>query len=357
MTYYGFDTAAVKWFDSYLSGRAQTVALRRMDGSVLRSCMRPVKRGVPQGSILGPLLFILYSADVSNRIRSSRYHLYADDLQLYASSAPLNMVATVENINAELERIFSWSEENCLVLNPSKSKYMVFGSKCQIRKTLDTLASKSVAIMGNPVDRVVEAVNLGLLMDGELRFESHIVKVVTNCFYRLKVLYNIRDYLSVDLRVHLCESLILSRLNYCDVVYDGCIIGRTRRLIQRVQNACARFCFRVPPRSHITPYLNDANLLNMQARRRLHLAMLLFGVVRHESPSYLSRRLEWSGSARRVASRARLPLHRTVAFRGCFRFAASKCWNDIPPPIREVSSRYSFGRKLKAYLLTLQKFS
>ncbi|XP_073955688.1 uncharacterized protein [Choristoneura fumiferana] len=191
-------------------------------------------------------------------------------------------------------------------------------------------------------------------MDGKLSFENHIVKVVSNCFYRLKVLYNIRDYLSVNLRVDLCESLILSRLNYCDVVYDGCIVGRSKRLLQRVQNACARFCFRVPSRSHITPYLNAANLLNMPARRRMHLATLLFGVRRYRTPLYLHNKIVWSRSERRSAM-ALVPKHRTAAFRGSFKFAASKCWNDIPPPIQGASSGYTFKRKLKEYLLTLQK--
>jgi hypothetical protein len=355
MSYYGFDVTAIEWFSSYLSGRTQTVALRGMDGGTLRSSLCPVTRGVPQGSILGPLLFILYSADITSSIRNCGYHLYADDLQLYFSSVPSDTSAALDNINADLNRVSSWSEKNCLVLNPGKTKYVVFGSKHQIRNTLHALTSGNVSVMNEPIERVVEANNLGLLMDGNLRFETHILKVVSNCFYRLKVLYNIRDYLSIDLRVELCESLILSRLNYCDVIYDGCIVGRSKRLIQRVQNACARFCFRVPPRSHITPYLNAANLLNMPARRRLHLATLLFGVVHHENPSYLFKKIKWSKSARRFKALAIVPMHRTAAFRGSFRFAASKCWNDLPPPIQGAPSKHTFKRKLKGYLLTLQK--
>lgn len=232
---------------------------------------------------------------------------------------------------------------------------MIFGSKNQIQNTVEVLATNNIAVMGEPVERVVEANNLGLLLDGELRFESHIAKVVGSCFYRLKVLYGVRDYLSVDLRVHLCESLILSRLNYCDVVYDGCILGRSKKLVQRVQNACIRFCFKVLPRSHITPHLNAAGLLNMPARRRLHLATLLFGVVNSETPSYLYKKLEWSGSVRRFKLRAVVPRCRSAAFRGSFRFAATKCWNDIPPPIKRASSRYTFKRKLGVYLLDNQK--
>lgn len=287
----------------------------------------------------------------------SLYMVYAyDDTQLYLSTPPSDAVAAASLLNNDLSRIAAWSVRNCLVLNPSKSKYIVLGTKGQIHSTVQVLAGNDISIMDKPIERVEEAKNLGLLMDGQLRFENHIGKVVSNCFYRLKVLYGIRDYLSTDLRVMLSESLILSRLNYCDVVYGGCILGRTRKLIQRVQNACARFCFKVPPRSHITPYLNNAKLLNMEARRQLHLAKLLFGIVRGRRPIYLYEKLEWSSRARFVhKDRLLFPAHRTMAFRGSFKYAASKCWNNIPPPVREASSRYAFGRQLRVYLLERQK--
>lgn len=145
----------------------------------------------------------------------------------------------------------------------------------------------------------------------------------------------------------LCESLVLSKLNYADVVYGPCLLSRTERLIQRVQNACARFCFTVPPRAHITPFLNRANLLKMAPRRNLHLATLLFGVILSNQPEYLFRKLKWAHEARKYHTRASqylilTPQHKTVAFRGSFRFAASHCWNSLPPPLRDLFlSRYS----------------
>jgi hypothetical protein len=108
-------------------------------------------------------------------------------VQLYFPSAPTDAAA------ADLDRISSWSDKNCLVLNPTKSKYVVFGSKHKIRITLnnlEALTSGNVAVMAEPIERVVEATNLGLLMDGNMRFENHTLNVVSDCFYRLKVLYN-----------------------------------------------------------------------------------------------------------------------------------------------------------------------
>ncbi|KAF9815861.1 hypothetical protein SFRURICE_009759 [Spodoptera frugiperda] len=147
-------------------------------------------------------------------------------------------------------------------------------------KTTDATSSSSanVLLRGQIIERVSEARNLGLLMDEGLRFESHISSCVRNCFYRLKVLYGMRPYLSEELRVQLVESLVLSRLNYADVVIGPRLLSRTERLIQRVQNACAR----------------------------------------------------------------------------SFRYAASKCWNNIPPPIRNLQTTFSFKRKLKEFIFNSQ---
>lgn len=134
--------------------------------------------------------------------------------------------------------------------------------------------------------------------------------------------------------------------------------------MQRVQNACARFCFNIPPRTHVTPFLNDSDLLKMKARRDLHLANLLFGVLKFKSPPYLFNKLKWASiDNSRYPSRScsRLILltqkHRTVAFRGSFRFAATRCWNDLPPPLRDLKSVHAFKFKLKKILVSNQKSS
>lgn len=181
-----------------------------------------------------------------------------------------------------------------------------------------------------------------------------------SCFYRLKVLYQIRNLLSEEIRKLLCESLVLSKLNYGDIVYGPRLLDKTRRLIQRVQNACFRFCCSIPPRRHITPYLNKASILNMSSRRHLHLANLLFGVLNNERPGYLYSKIRISSFHKRHGTRStrRCLLeahpHKTVAFTGCFRYLATRCWNNIPPPIRHMKTKQSFKFHLKKYLLEKQ---
>lgn len=196
-------------------------------------------------------------------------------------------------------------------------------------------------------------------MDSQLRFEEHVVNTIRNCFYRLKVLYNIRQFISVDLRVKLCESLVLSKLNYCDIVIGPCLYKKSQTLIQRVQNACARFCFTIPPRTSVTPYLNSSKQLKMKHRQHLHLASLLFGVINTGKPSYLLLKLRWRQQQRALRTTVMhkpliIPKYKFAAFRGSFRFQATKCWNDLPPPIRNCGSKIGFQRKLREHLLGTQ---
>ncbi|KAL0832519.1 hypothetical protein ABMA28_000732 [Loxostege sticticalis] len=355
LTYYGLDISSVKWFHSYLMGRQQYVELKQVDGKSLLSQSQPVIRGVPQGSILGPILYILYSADIIHCIKNCNHHLYADDLQMYLSFDPADHPSAVAKVNEDLERVYDWCSSNCLTLNPKKSQLILFGTPRKTSKLSNT--NLGININGEPIERVETTRNLGLIFDDNLKFESHITKCASTCFYQLKVLYKLRPYISEKLRIALCESLVLSKLNYCDTVYGPCILKRTSRLVQRVQNACARFCFVVPPRSHITPFLNAANMLKMEARRQLHLATLLFGVINMARPRYLYEKLEWAARRpRRMCTNIFVtPKHRTVAFRGSFRFAASRCWNDLPPPLRALQTKDTFRKHLKAYLLSTQK--
>jgi hypothetical protein len=309
-------------------------------------------RGVPQGSILGPVLFILYTADIIKNIKHSTYHLYADDLQLYVSFKPEATNSAINDLNEDLDRIRLWSDRHNLVLNPTKSKYMILGSKTVINKIVSS--DPQVFMLGERLENVTCARNLGLLMDASLRFEGHILEIMRNCFYRLKILYRVRDYLTVETRIMLCESLILSKLNYAATVFGSCLLGRTKNIIQRIQNACARYCFPVPRRSHITPILNNNKLLNMSSRYTLHFASQLFNIITTKQPPYLFHKLKFTQCKMRIAPRLMFPQHSTAAFRGSFRYAATKCWNNLPPPIRKATCAASFKLHLKKFLLEEQ---
>ncbi|KAI5631510.1 reverse transcriptase (RNA-dependent DNA polymerase) domain-containing protein [Phthorimaea operculella] len=129
-------------------------------------------------SILGPILFVTYCADIVSCIENCSHHLYADALQLYISAKPQNTSAAVKLLNEDLDRITDWSNANSLVLNPDKSKYIVSGSKKQIKDIKSY--SPYVTISGVQIERVDEARNLGLNFDGSLTFEKHVAQTYTS---------------------------------------------------------------------------------------------------------------------------------------------------------------------------------
>ncbi|CAG4992189.1 unnamed protein product [Colias eurytheme] len=133
LSFYGFDNSSLEWFHSYLGGRSQKVIVSNNDGSTSTSSELFVTRGVPQGSILGPLLFIIYAADITNCINFCKYHIYADDLQVYLPVNCKDLSSSLNKISQDLSAVSKWSYNNSLVLNPNKSKYMIVGSRRQVQ--------------------------------------------------------------------------------------------------------------------------------------------------------------------------------------------------------------------------------
>lgn len=165
------------------------------------------------------------------------------------------------------------------------------------------------------------------------------------------------------MRRRITEALVLSHLDYCDVVYGPCLDKKTEKRVQRVQNSCIRYCYNVPRRSHITPFLNTYSILNMSNRRALKLSSIVFGLRITGIPPYLAKKLIWNdrveGQKRslRFPNLITSPSPRLYLYHGSFRFAASKVWNDLPPPIKNIKSIYTFKLKCRQWLMNQQKSS
>lgn len=352
--YYGVSYTACEWFRSYFHQRCQMVKFFANTSHQI-SKLNFLSRGVPQGSILGPLLFTLYTSDIASELKHMRTHFYADDTQLYLSFHPGNVEEVRCKINEDLSSIWTWSHKHALLLNPAKSCVLIAGTKSQIARSGDL----RLLINGQIIPMVQNARNLGLTIDSHLRFIQHVSAKVNICFMRLKCLYKFRPYLSIPVRKILVESLILPLLDYGDIIYGPRLLGKSDRLIQRIQNACARFCFVIPRRFHVTPYLNSHGMLRMHNRRRYHTLCFLYRLFSTRVPSYLYEQFTWSGDSHGHNTRARerlliIPEHRSAGYRGTFKFASTKLWNDLPPPLKNMATLYAFKKSLRQWLLQEQ---
>ena len=277
--YYGLSEKAVLFLGNYLSGRQGRVRVRNQH-DWKSSDYKLIKYGVPQGSILSPLLFSIYVLDMYKDIKYSKLQQYADDSQLYI---PVNS-QNIENINmaqqnviSDLRKIEEYAINHNLKLNAPQSQLLVLGNNSD-RKNIENYLH--IQLNNNTIPIVSEAKNLGVTFDSSLTFESHVKMKIKAAYLRLRNLYKLKKYLSSKQKYFLCDTLILSLFAYGDVVSGDSLSFAARRMIQKVQNSCMRFSYNIPYRNHITPYLNNANILNMENRRKLHMHTFIFRIIK-----------------------------------------------------------------------------
>lgn len=198
--------------------------------------------------------------------------------------------------------------------------------------------------------------NLGLVMDQNLNYSKHVSNLNKSAYLALKSLYHLKDYLPKAAKLKLCDALVLSRLNYCDVVYGPCLRVEDINRLQKVQNSCVRYSLQIPRRQHISPHLKQIGWLNMRQRRWLHLCCLLFKVINTQQPNYLCEKLEFRSSAHSVQLRhceetISVPIHSSEFFKRCFSYQASRIYNQISSELKHLCPA-SLRKRLSELILS-----
>lgn len=348
--YYGFSHEAYLLINSYLSNRHQKIFSDNRYSSEAN-----IRSGVPQGSILGPLLFLIYTSDILKSLSYCRVQAFADDTQIYCSF-DIDVYAEAElQINRDLETLSRLSEGHNLHLNPSKSCMMIFGNRNRVGFLNNAI---NIHINGSKINTVENAKNLGLLLDNKLRFKEHLKKIFQKTYLSLKLLYSNRHILNLKLKRTLCESLVLSNFNYCDYVYGFCLDQESKIRIQKIQNMCVRFVYGVRKYEHISRFYKEINWLKMDDRRLLHFSSFLIKIINDpSSPSSIRERLIFRHDIhdRNVRFRTRLtmPHHQSAMFQRGFSYNAVRCYDLIPTEFLDLNVN-RFRVKYRKYLLDLQ---
>ncbi|KAK3547966.1 hypothetical protein QTP70_001632 [Hemibagrus guttatus] len=271
----GICGTAWEWFASYLDGCSYQGTWKG-----LTSAPRRLSTGVPQGSVLGPLLFSLYTHSLDKVISSHgfSYHCYADDTQLIFSFPPSDTMASAR-ISACLVDISSWMTAHQLKLNPSKTELLIIPGDPSPAQDLVISLSNSM------ISPSASARNLGVTMDNQLSFSSHVTNVTRSCWFLLYNIRRIRPFLSTQATQVLVQSLVISRLDYCNSLLAGLPLNAIHPL-QMIQNAAARLVFNLPKFSHTTPLLRSLHWLPVAARIRFKTLMLAYKAKNGSAPSY-----------------------------------------------------------------------
>ena len=209
LEFYGVHGVALEWFKSYLSCRLQFVQYNRYSSS-----SKYIKCGVPQGSILGALLFLLYINDLCDVSKALDFVLFAEDTNIFYSHKDQNY--QMEIVNSELKKLSSWFQANKLSINIKKSNFILFKTK-QNRRKLDLHFS----INENEIDRVHEVLFLGVILDEHLSWKPQIQNVARKISKSIGIICKSSFYLNKNSLCTLYYSLVYPYLHYCASVWGS----------------------------------------------------------------------------------------------------------------------------------------
>ena len=350
----GVKGSALHWFKSYLLGRKQRIKIND-DFSENQE----IQWSVPQGSVLGALLFLIYIIPLAQLIRSYdlNNHGYADDTQLCLSFKKTsdNAIVKCEILNLEkcLCDISVWMSQNKLKLNNDKTEIILFGSK----KHLAELNIKSLSVAGTDVSVASEPVrNLGAMFDSQLTMAPHVKSVVKKSSFHLRNIGKARRVLTEDTTKTVMQSLVMSRLDYCNAL----LIGIQQDLIaklQRLQNSAARIVSRTRKYEHITPVLIKLHWLPIKFRIQFMVLLLVYKALNGLAPKYIKELLVPYKPTRHLRSEAKglLDEPRTRLKFGdrAFSISAPRLWNALPQHLKDSTSCQAFKKCLKTHLFRL----
>ena len=273
LNHYGIDGKAIQLCESYLTNRTQYVEINGVKSGAL-----PITTGVPQGSILGPLFFIIYINDFSFASKAFTFISYADDTTLFSTVSNFtNTPNTDANcmINQELFKINEWLEINKLSLNIAKTKYMLF----QHNKKVNTLTPK---IINTIIEKVEEFNFLGLTLDTHVNWKKHTEKVSNKCSRIIGILNRLKHTLPQRIKIMLYNSLLLPHINYCLTTW-----GYHCHRLQKLQKRAIRIITLSKYNDHTAPLFKKLNLLTIKDILALQELKLYYKFIHNNVPPYI----------------------------------------------------------------------
>src|SRR5438132_506807 len=310
--------------------------------------MLPLLRGVPQGSVLGSLLFSLYTTPLSNILADSsiQFHFYADDTQLYISFSSSESSQSLSKLSSTVDLVHFWFCANRLAVNTSKTEYLLIGTKQQRSK----VTNSSVYFQNLSLSTTDTVRDLGAIFDPNLDFCKHISSICRSSFFQIRQLRQIRSLLDKNSAVILANSLVHSKIDYCNSLLFDLPDASIMRL-QRVQNSLARVvCNSTKRQSHPIDLLKSLHWLPISVRIKYKIAVLTFKVLQYGQPFYLADFISFYKPTRSLHFLLlAVPDIRTAMGRRSFSYAAPTVWNALPFHLRSCSNISSFCSNLKTH--------
>ena len=339
---HGIETS---WFASYLQGHTQSVSLKDGSGSRVLSQPLPNTMGVFQGSALGPLLFTIFSNDLSLYSEDAAVYQYADDTQLLLSGPLTDFGALISLMETSLASLDHWFSANALKVNAAKTQLMVFGSRQNLRNVPDF----TVSFRDTELVPCAQVGNLGVIFDGTLSWDAHVSELSRRCTGLLIGLSHVRHYLPDGVIKTLVVALVMSRIKYCLPVFGNGTLKNFDRL-QKLLNFAARVIFGRRKFDHVSDLRDQLGWMTPETMATYQTLVTAQKAIQRGEPETLASLFTLNSKIRCRSTRQdrlfHLPRPRLETGKRRFAYRAAALLNTLPTELIELPPA-SFARAAK----------
>lgn len=342
---YGLGSKIIEWFESYLDSRKQVVKY----GETVSS-EQLTTYGVPQGTVLGPNLFILYINDIVHHIKDSNIQLFADDTILYVVGSDVQNVINI--INIELENVLKWLNMNSLYINVNKTKFMIIKSKLS---RLDTENHVDVLINNIRIDQVNEIKYLGVIIDEHLSFSNHAIYVANKVIKKANLIGRAGQDMSIYTKLTIYKTIILPHFNFCSTVLF-LLNNQELQILQKRQNRVMRHILNCNRRTSIKLMLDTLNLLSVRQIIYLNTLIFIYKIVHNMVPIHLLQNCTFVREIHDYNTRGSqnfyIPTVKHNYSQKSLYHNGLKLYNSLPEHIKESTTLNKFKLACKHYVKT-----
>ena len=338
------------WFENYVKDRTQSVRLGNVESQKIA-----IFYGVPQGSILGPILFLIFINDMNIVSSGCLLVQYADDGQFIHSGTIDTLPELIRNVEKTLALAKIYFDKNGLLVNAKKTQCIFIGNRQLIARIPD---NTTINYDSNAIIPSKHAKNLGVIFDCHMCFDVHVDELYKRVMGILIYVNRIKDNFEKSTRITIVESLILSLLNYCCIIW-GSASKTLLHKTQKLQNFAARVAHGTARKyDHVSPILNDLKWMKIEKLYMFNICLFVYKIINNKLPIWLINLptvRQVNQTRTRQANNLFIPGTSTNTGSRAMAVRGPSLWNKLPHDIQEAGSLNGFKNELKKYLLVIEE--